>query len=80
MAHGVPVIATRAAAEGSPIQHDVNGLIAQDANEFTTHAIRLWRERDTCERMGTAARATIANEFSQQRMLDSLKMILGQTQ
>lgn len=80
MAHGVPVIATRAAAEGSPIRHGVNGLIARDAAEFAAHVIRLWRDRELCRRMGIAARETIAREFSRERMLDGLKMILGQAQ
>lgn len=76
MAHSVPVIATRAAAKGSPIVHGVNGLIAGDAVEFAAHVIRLWRDRDLCRRMGKAAQETIAQEFSQDRMLESLKLIL----
>lgn len=79
MAHGVPVIATRAAADGSPIVNEVNGLIARDTDEFAAHVVRLWRDRETCRRMGNAARETIAKEYSQQRTLDTLKMILGQT-
>ncbi|MCC7165042.1 MAG: glycosyltransferase [Anaerolineae bacterium] len=77
MTHGVPAIATRVAAEGSPIRDGINGLIARDAAEFAAHTIRLWRDRETCRKLGAAARETIAKEFSQQRMLDNLSIILG---
>lgn len=80
MAHGVPVIATRAAAEGSPIRHEENGLIAGDAAEFAEHVIRLWRDRALCKTMGDAARETIEQEFSQARLLKGLSEILGSRQ
>lgn len=76
MAHGVPVIATRAAAEGSPIRHGENGLVADNAEEFSAHVLRLWQDRALCKRLAAAARETIANEFSQARLLDGLSKIL----
>lgn len=79
MAHGVPVIATHAAADGSPIQHGENGFVAGDAEEFATYALELWRDRALCKRLGHAARETIAEEFSQHQLLDGLRNILGQT-
>lgn len=76
MAHGVPVIATAAAAGGSPIRHGENGFIAQDASEFADHAVRLWQDRALCRKMGAAARAAIAAEYSQARLLEGLRQIL----
>jgi Glycosyl transferases group 1 len=64
MAHGVPVIALAAAAQRSPIEHEVNGLIAHDAAEFADSAIRLWKDRAFCRRLGAAARETIDRDFS----------------
>lgn len=78
MAHGVPVIATRAAAEGSPIRHAENGLVARDASEFADFVIQLWRDRSLCRSLGNAARETIATEFSQTRLLNGLTAILNQ--
>ncbi len=77
MAHGVPVIATRTAAEGSPIRHGENGLVARDANEFAAHVLTLWQDRALCQKMGDAARETIANEFSQERLAKNLAQILN---
>lgn len=77
MAHGVPVVATRAAAEGSPIRHTQNGLIARDADEFAEYVIELWRDRSLCRSMGEAAHATIAAEFSETRLLNGLTAILS---
>jgi glycosyltransferase involved in cell wall biosynthesis len=77
MAHGVPVIALRAAAEKSPLRHEVNGLVASNAEEFAGHVIRLWNDPDLCRRLGDQARDTVANEFSRERLMDSLSSIIN---
>ncbi|HZQ06555.1 MAG TPA: glycosyltransferase, partial [Anaerolineae bacterium] len=76
MAHGIPVIAMRAAADGSPIRHEENGLIADNAAEFAAYVVRLWNDRGLCRRFGKAARATIAHEYSQARLRQDLCEIL----
>ncbi len=78
MAHGVPVIATRAAAEGSPLCHGENGLIAKDAAEFAGYVVQLWRDRELCRALGERARATIARDHSTPRLLQGLSLILDQ--
>lgn len=78
MAHGLPVIATQAAAEGSPIRHGENGLVANDAAEFADDVVQLWHDRALCKRLGIAARETIAQEFNRTRLLDGLGKILEQ--
>ena len=80
MAHGVPVIATRAAAEGSPIRHLENGLVAADAQEFAEYMIALWQDRALCRRMGDAARATITQNSSRARLLEDLSSLLSAPQ
>ena len=75
MAHGVPVIALRNVAESSPIQHGVNGFIADDAEEFAKYTIQLSLDRELCCQMGQAARKTIANSFSKDKLLEKLKFL-----
>lgn len=76
MAHGVPVVALDRAALGSPMRHGENGLIAKNAEEFSSHVATLWRDRDLCRRLGANARATIANECAPAMLRDALERIL----
>jgi Glycosyltransferase len=77
MAHGLPVVALRFAAERSPVRHEVNGLIADNAEQFAEHTVRLWNDAALCRRLGDAARETVASEFSSDRLTDALSRILG---
>jgi len=77
MAHGVPVVALRPAAANSPIQHEVNGLVANDAGEFAEHVVRLWRSPALCRRLGEAARQTIADSFSRRHFTERLASVLA---
>jgi len=77
MAHGLPVIALSAAAENSPIQHGVNGLVASNAKEFAACVIELWNDAELCRRLGEAARITIAKEYSRAQLVDALASIIG---
>ncbi|MDT7542566.1 MAG: hypothetical protein QOE33_2470 [Acidobacteriota bacterium] len=76
MAHGLPVVALRFAAERSPIKHEVNGLVADDAPEFAAHVVRLWNDPALRRRMGEAARETIAQEASHTRTIETLASML----
>ncbi len=77
MAHGLPVVALSAAAERSPMQHGVNGLVARNAEEFADYVIQLWNDKAQCRRLGEAARATIAAQFSRRRLIEDLTTMLG---
>jgi glycosyltransferase involved in cell wall biosynthesis len=77
MAHGLPVVALRAAAERSPMRHGVNGLVAENAEEFAGHVVRLWNDPALCRRLGDAARETVALEFSRERLTECLSTMLG---
>ena len=76
MAHGLPVVALRFAAERSPLRHELNGLVADTAEEFAAHTVRLWNDPALCGRLGEAARETVADQFSGGRLTDSLAKIL----
>jgi glycosyltransferase involved in cell wall biosynthesis len=77
MAHGLPVVALKAAAERSPMRHGVNGLVAENAEEFAEHVVNLWNDPALCRRLGDAARETVALEFSRERLTESLSTMLG---
>jgi glycosyltransferase involved in cell wall biosynthesis len=77
MAHGVPAIALRVAAARSPITHGVNGLIADNAEEFAEHVLRLWKDPALCAQLGDAARNTIAQEFSRTRLIEGLSTMVN---
>jgi hypothetical protein len=75
MAQGVPVLALKGVA--SPIHHRVNGLIAENAEEFAQYAIELWRNPDWCRQLGQAAQETIQTEFSRELLLKKLAPLLN---
>lgn len=77
MAHGVPVIALRAAAESSPIRHGVNGLVADSADEFAEYVVQLWNDKELCRRLGHSARDTITTELSRARLREGLSLMVG---
>ncbi len=72
MSYGLPVVITRAAAASSPVQHGVNGLVANNAEEFAEHCAQLWLDRAFCRRLGQKAKDTIAAEYSRSRLLAEL--------
>jgi glycosyltransferase involved in cell wall biosynthesis len=80
MAHGVPVIALQNVAQSSPIEHGVNGFIAENAEEFAEYAIQLWCDRELCRQLGEAARETIAKSFSQDLLVEKVKALVEQAQ
>ena len=77
MAHGVPVIALKSAAEGSPIRHGLNGMVANNAEEFADYVLQLWNNKELCRRLGHAARNTIVTEFSRARLVEQLSLIIN---
>jgi glycosyltransferase involved in cell wall biosynthesis len=76
MAHGLPVVALTAAAKMSPIEHGINGFVANNATEFARYVVQLWQDPALCRQFGTAARSKIANDFSERCLLEGLELIL----
>lgn len=75
MAHGITVIALRSVAESSPIQHGINGFVADNAEEFAEYSIQLFRDQALCRQMGQAARKTISENFSGDTLLEKLDFL-----
>ena len=76
MAHGIPAIVLREIAEVSPIQHNVNGFIANDSEEFAYYVIKLWKDVKLCRRLGNSARETISQNYSRKNLVESLSPIV----
>ncbi len=72
MAHGLPVVALKNAAKRSPLRHQINGLVAENAEEFSEYVIRLWEDQNLCRQLGYAARDTIAAQYSEDFLCKSL--------
>ncbi|MEH2141975.1 glycosyltransferase [Nostoc sp.] len=75
MAHGVPVITLRNVADSSPIEHGVNGLIANNAEEFAEYIIQLFRNKELCHQLGQASRHTIVTNFNKEKLLENLSFL-----
>jgi glycosyltransferase involved in cell wall biosynthesis len=77
MAHGLPVVAFSKAPGVFPIQNGKNGFLAENENEFVDYVTKLWNSRSLCAEMGQAARKRIASDFSESRLVSSLKLIIN---
>lgn len=77
MAHGVPPVVFRQAALNGPVVDGVNGLVADDAETFAGHVARLWADPALRRRLGEAARATVAEQLSAERLTTALSEAAG---
>lgn len=76
MAHGLPVIALHTMDSNSPIRHNINGLLARNAEDFAECVIKLWNNKEICSQLGDNSRETIATEFSDTLLCQNLKYVL----
>jgi len=59
-AAGVPVVASRIAAEGLPYRDGHDLLLAEEPGDFARALVRLWRDRRLCEELVSAGLRTVA--------------------
>jgi len=73
MSYGLPVIGVASGGVPEMVTHERNGLLvpAPDPAAFTDATLRLLRSRDEAKRFGDAARATIAEKFTADRMVEA---------
>ena len=64
MAMGKAVVSTSIGAEGLPVQHNENILLADDPAEFAQQVARLLRNAEERHRIGRAARALVEQNYS----------------
>ncbi len=79
MSFGLPVIALKNVAERCPIYHGINGLVANNAEEFAEYTLQLFNDADMCSRLGKAARQTIIDEYNNEVLKDKLEFIVTGT-
>lgn len=63
MAMGKAVVSTRVGAEGLPVIHGEHVLLADEPGEFADAVVRLLRDKELRERLGTAARRLVTENF-----------------
>jgi glycosyltransferase involved in cell wall biosynthesis len=64
MAAGKAIVSTTIGAEGLPVRHGENILLADDAESFAKCVVELLKDRVSCERIGAAARKLVADSYS----------------
>ena len=64
MAMGRAVVSTTIGAEGLPVTHGQNILIADHPREFADSVVRLLRDHELAAKLGGAARALVETQFS----------------
>jgi polysaccharide biosynthesis protein PslH len=64
MAMGKAVVSTPIGAEGLPVRHNENILLAESPDEFARCVLRLLRDPAERERLGRAARALVEQNYS----------------
>ncbi len=64
MAHGQPVVATPAAAEGMFAEHEREILIAKDAKDFASEVVRLYQDEALWNRISDASIKNVEEHFS----------------
>jgi glycosyltransferase involved in cell wall biosynthesis len=70
-AAGVPVVASRIAAEGLPYTDGKDLILAEEPGEFARALVRLWRDRQLADSLVRSARATVA-PFTSDKIAEAL--------
>jgi glycosyltransferase involved in cell wall biosynthesis len=77
MAAGVPVVSTTIGAEGLPVEHDRNLLIADEAERFADACVLLLRDAARREQLAREALALVTNRFSWEAVAREFETILA---
>jgi polysaccharide biosynthesis protein PslH len=64
MAMQKAIVSTSVGAEGLPVTHDANILLADDPSGFAAHAVGLLQAPETRRRLGEAGRRLVATRFT----------------
>jgi GT2 family glycosyltransferase/glycosyltransferase involved in cell wall biosynthesis len=77
MSWGVPVVATRMAAEGMDLAHEQDVLLAETAEDFAQQVLRLYADENLWYRLSDAALENIRRNFSTELATRQLSEILS---
>jgi glycosyltransferase involved in cell wall biosynthesis len=64
MATGIPVVSTRIGAEGLPVTHGENILLAEAPQDFAAQIAALFADPERAARIGASGRALVQSQFS----------------
>jgi sugar transferase (PEP-CTERM/EpsH1 system associated) len=76
MAMGKAVVSTSVGAEGLPVRHGENILLADTPRDFAESVISLLRDANQRTRLGTAARALVQEKYSWPKVTESFSRAL----
>lgn len=76
MAMGKAVVSTSIGAEGLPVTHGENIILADQPNDFAASVLRLLSDEDQRKRIGKAARRLVENQYSWSAVTDVLDSAL----
>jgi polysaccharide biosynthesis protein PslH len=76
MAMGKAVVSTSVGAEGLPVQHGENILLADTPGHFAESIVSLLRDSQQQNRLGTAARTLVQEKYSWQTVADTFSQTL----
>ena len=76
MAMGMPVVSTAIGAEGLPVQHGENVLLADDPAAFAAETVRVLQDGPLRRRLGLAARELVQSRYSWAAVTDILDRVV----
>jgi len=63
MSYGVPVVTLVNVAASSPVIHELNGFVAENAEEFARYMVMLLKNQELCRSLGNTARQTVFEAY-----------------
>jgi len=78
MAMGVPVVSTTIGAEGLPVEHRRNILLADNPEKFAAHVVELLTQPVLRERIAREARSLVESRYSWAAAAEVLERVLRQ--
>jgi sugar transferase (PEP-CTERM/EpsH1 system associated) len=76
MAMGMAIVSTTVGAEGLPVRHGENVLLADTPEDFARETVRLLNDAALRERLGRAARELVESRYSWSAVTDVLDAVL----
>lgn len=76
MAMGKAVVSTTVGAEGLPVQTGKNILLADTPKDFAASVVSLLRDSDQRQRLGTAARRLVQENYSWRKVAETFSHVL----
>jgi polysaccharide biosynthesis protein PslH len=73
---GIPIVSTTLGAEGLPVTHENDILLADDAKSFAEASIRLIRDKSFAQKIAMNCRAIVQEGFSVESLVKEARSIL----